>query len=347
MTVADWKQRLRKLGYPKRPRPARRIPSGLIGVYRTEATRKRGRIRQISTTGIYLLTDDRWPIGEVLDLAIEREDSEQKVAPVQINVQARVASSGSDGVGLGFVLPGGMDSSLWEFLIENADAEVQTEHISLLFRMVRTILFLCRLCPSGAEEAIGLLGKKLDGPRTSNALDIALEAEKRIKASPGSEHIHCHPQMVASILQEGSWSNDELMRQLWAGLLVTSCSPEGTDESNQRFVELLVQMTPAQGHILAAGCAKAIELAEGSEDASSHQIVITPEQMIQISGMYDLYRSATDVSYLYNFGLFDKVFDFTTYLPKDSFTVTPSKLGLELFRRCQGNLLIWNAVSIR
>lgn len=348
MAVIDWKRRLRKLKYSECPRPKRRVPSGLVGaIHDFGSTRIQGRIKQISTTGFYLLTANRWPIGELLDLMLEREDLQQKAVPLQINVQARVSSYGEDGIGLAFVLPSGMDSSLWEFLIENADAEVQTEQIGLLFRMVRTILFLCRLCPSGAEEATGLLGKRLDGPRTSNALDIALEAEERIKASSGPGGTRCHPQMLIEILREASWASDEVMRQLWAGLLVTSCTPEGTDESNRNFVELMVQLTPAQGRILAAGCTRAMELADGAEDASSKQIVITPEQMIQISGMHDLYRSGTDVSYLYNFGLLDRVFDFTTYLPKDSFNITPSKLGLELFRRCQGNLLPWNEVELR
>lgn len=346
MAVTDWKSRLRKLGYPERPRPKRRVPSGLVGIiYHFGSTRMEGRIKQISTTGFYLLTADRWPIGEVLDLALEREDLQQKAVALQINVQARVSSYGADGIGLGFVLPGGMDSSLWEFLIENADAEVQTEQISLLFRMARAILFLCRLCPSGAEEATGLLGKELDGFRTSNAVNISLEAEERINTSSDSGGIRCHPQMLVEILREASWANDELMRQLWAGLLVTSCTVEGTDESNRSFVELMVQLTPAQGRILAAGCAKAIALADGAENAPSRQIVITAEQMIQISGMHDRYRSGTDVSYLYNSGLLDTVFDFTTYLPKDSFNITPSKLGLELFRRCQGNLLPWNEID--
>ena len=344
MTATDWRRRLRKLGYPERPRAERRDPSGLVGAYRFELTHKQGRIKQISTTGLYLITADRWPIGELIPLAMHREESLEKLPEFQINVQVRVASHGTDGVGMGFVLPEKMDPSLWEFLVKNADAEVQTEHISLLFRMVRAVLFLCRLCPSGAEEAIGLLGKKLDESRTSNALDIALEAEKRVDLSPDAGLIRCHPDTVATILREGSWSNDELMRMLWAGLLVSSCA-EGTEESNRECVELLVQLTPAQARILAAGCTRAKELAVGTESASPCQIVVTPEQMIQISGIYDLYRNATDVSYLHNFGLIEKVFDFTTYLPKDGFNITPSKLGLELFGRCQGTLLPWNVVS--
>lgn len=340
MAITDWRRRLLKLGYPETPRPERRVPSGLVGVYRVATTPCRGRIKQISKTGLYLVTSERWPVGEVIALALEREESPQTPTELQVHVQARVASYGEDGVGLGFVLPDQMHPDLWEFLVTNADAEVQTEHIVLLFRMVRTILFLCRLCPSGTEGAIGLLGKELDGARTSNALNIALEAEKQIDASLRAGSVHCHPKLLTDILREGSWSNDQLLRELWTGLLVSSCTPEGTDRSNSEFVELLVQVTPTQARILAAGCTKARRAGAGTD---SNRIIVTPEQMIQISGNYDLYRSATDVSYLYNFGLIDKVFDFTTYLPKDSFDITPSKLGLELFTRCLGNLLTRNA----
>jgi hypothetical protein len=59
--------------------------------------------------------------------------------------------------------------------------------------------------------------------------------------------------------------------------------------------------------------------------------------MIQITGMYDVPRIATDVAYLFNFGILDKVFDFTSYLPMESFDLTPSRLGLELFERCKGH----------
>jgi len=33
--------------------------------------------------------------------------------------------------------------------------------------------------------------------------------------------------------------------------------------------------------------------------------------------------------------LIEKVFDFTSYVPKDSFDITPSRLGLEMYERCK------------
>ncbi|HEV2486156.1 MAG TPA: hypothetical protein VGT08_11555 [Terracidiphilus sp.] len=306
-------------------------------MYGSAPASKLGRINTISSTGLYLLTEERWPIGEVISITLRREGVQEGISPLQIDLQARVASHREAGVGLGFVLPTGLAPDLWEVLVKNADFRTETEHISSLFRLVRTILFLCRLCPSGAEEAIHLLGGELDEFRTKSAIEIALRAEKLIAGEPNADSMHAHPQIVASALRDGSWSNDDLIRQLWSGLLASSCTVEGTDESNRRFVELLVQVTATQARILVTGCRTAKELTLGIEGEPLKDIIITPDEMIQITGNHDLYRNATDVSYLFNFGLLKKLFDFTSYLPKDSFNITPSSLGLELFRICRGS----------
>ena len=336
-TTDDWKRRLRRLGYQEQPRPERRIPSGLVAKYGSVSAPKLGRIKQISSTGLYLLTEDRWPVGEVISMTLQREGQQESLSALHIDVQARVASIGEDGVGLGFVLPAGIDPNLWNILVRNADVQTETEHTLFVFRLVRTILFLCRLCPSGAQEAIHLLGGELDGFRTKSAIEIALRAEMLLAGEPDAASMHAHPQIVASILRDGSWSNDDLMQQLWSGLLVSSCTVEGTDESNRDFVELLVQVTKTQARILLAGCRKARELMSGVEGEPLRNIIVMPEEMIQISGTYDIYRSATDVSYLFNFGLLEKVFDFTSYTPKESFDITPSSLGLKLFKICRGH----------
>jgi hypothetical protein len=337
LTNIDWKRRLRKLGYPERPRPERRIPSGLAARYGSVSASKLGRIKKISRTGLYLLTEERWPVNEVIPITLQKEWPPESPSELQIDIQARVASHGEDGVGLGFVLPSGLDPGLWEQLVRNADIQTETEHISSIFRLVRAILFLCRLCSSGAQDAIHLLGGELDESRTRSAVEIVLKADKLLSGEPDSDRKHAHPQIVTTILRDGSWSNDDLIQQLWAGLLTSCCTVEGTDESNQTFAELLVQVTPTQGRILATGCRKVRDLMLGVEGEPLRQIIITPEEMIQITGTYDLYRSATDVAYLFNSGLLEKVFDFTSYLPKDSFNITPSSLGLELFSLCKGS----------
>jgi hypothetical protein len=335
MEISDWKRRLQKLRKQKLKRAERRTPSVLAARFGSDSAPKLGHVKEISTTGLYLTTEERWPVGEVISLTMQKIGSQESLSEFQINVEARVASHGEDGVGLGFVLPNGLDANLWETLIIHVDSQPETEDLSFIFRLVRAILFLCRVCPSGAKEAIDLLSKELDEPRTKSAINIALAAEKMLAGEPNADRLHPHPQIVESIFKHGSWSSDDLLQRFWAGLLTSLCTAEGTDESNRAFVELLVQVTATQAHILHAGCRKSRELMAGVEGEPGKEIIITPKEMIEITGNYDLYRNATDVAYLFNFGLLEKVFDFTSYLPKDSFEITPSSLGLQLFKICR------------
>jgi hypothetical protein len=65
--------------------------------------------------------------------------------------------------------------------------------------------------------------------------------------------------------------------------------------------------------------------------------VLTPKEIVGLTGVHDLYRNATDLAYLFNLGLIDKVFDFTSYHDADQFDITPTLLCLELYRHCHGS----------
>jgi hypothetical protein len=88
---------------------------------------KLGRIKIISRTGLYLQTTERWPIGEVVSLTLQKDGIPAAGSEMQIDVQARVASYGEDGVGLGFILPAGMNARLWEHVVDTADTPDETE----------------------------------------------------------------------------------------------------------------------------------------------------------------------------------------------------------------------------
>lgn len=289
-----------------------------------------GHIKIISRTGLFLQTDERWPIGEIVSLTLQKEDAAVKDSEFQIEVQARVASYGDDGVGLGFVLPKGLNPGLWEHVVDTADAQDESEDTQFIFRMIRSILWLYRLCPSRATEPIYAITGELDEFRTRNMLTIALIAERMLAAGSDLDKMHADPHIVASILKDGSWENDDLTQRLWAGLLVSSCDLTGWDKSNKDLVELLVQVTSNQLHILVEGCRRARE---------QRAVIVDHEEMVRITGMYDLYRNATDVAYLHNYGLIENNFDFSTHGPKGDFDITPTPLGMRLFKTCLGHLI--------
>jgi hypothetical protein len=335
-SLNDWKNWIKKLGYVEKARAERRAASGFAALRRDNPVFKPAIIRDISSTGLHILTEERWPVGELIPLTVEVEGLAEDHSEPRIAVQARVARLIDDGVGLSFVLPEGLDPNLWEVLLRNAVILTEPKEILHTLRVLRTILFLCRLCHGEAHEAILLLGGELDKQRSENAMEIAFIAEKLLASEPDSEKMRAHPPLVASILKHGSWA-DDFTRQLWAGLLVTSCTIEGTDESNQEYLELLINLTRHQSLIFIGACVRALEIMAGTEYPPSTRIVLSPEEMIRLTDMYDISRIATDVAYLFNSGIIDKVFDFTSYMPMDNFDITPSRLGLELYKRCKGN----------
>jgi hypothetical protein len=206
-----------------------------------------------------------------------------------------------------------------------------------MFRTLRTTLFLCRLCQSEAEEAILLLGGQLDTGRTATVIQIVLAAETLLASDPDAERMRAHPKLLANILREGSWCDDESIRQLWAGLLASSCSVEAPDDSNQVFVDLLIHLAPVQAKIFCYACERALGSAQNAENPLPGSVILNPQQMIALTGWSDLTRNATDAAYLFNLGLIQKLFDFTSYHDFDSFDITPTILGLELYKHCHGH----------
>jgi hypothetical protein len=337
-TMNEWKRRLRKLGYPDTPRAERRIPSGFAARRQGETTSRPATIHDISSTGFYLLTQERWPLGKSIMCTIQIEGRPPAGSDAEFSVEARVVRHDADGIGLSFVLPPAIDPHLWEILIEKAATIRKEEGIEFMFGMLRTVLFLCRICHSEAHYAIQMFGGELDEARTETALRIAIGAEKLLASEPGSASMRANPELVTNLLKFGSWAIGDLTKQLWAGLLATSCTPDGTDKSNQEFVDLLVNITPTQGLIFVVACNKAIEVMSETEDHPSTRIIFMPEEMKQLTGKTDLTRVATDIAYLFHSGLVDRNFDFTSYIPTEDFDITPARLGMELYRKCKGHL---------
>jgi hypothetical protein len=284
-----------------------------------------------------LFTEKRLRTGELITLVLQEEGEPENSSELQFSVHARVAREGEDGIGLSFVLPPGMNMDLWGVLVRNIVTLTDQNQVADMFRTLRTILFLCRLCGSEAEEAILLLGGELHPDRTATVVKIALAAEDLLAAEPDAGRMRAHPKLVANILRHASWHSDELTMQLWAGLLASSCALDAPDDSNQIFVDLLVHDTPMQAKIFILACEQALGSAPGAEISASGCIVLSPKEMFELTGVHDFNRAAIELAYLFNLGLIQKVFDFTSYHRVDSFDITPSSVGLELYKHCHGH----------
>lgn len=89
------------------PRKAPRVEAhGLAAYYWNGAAPIAHGIRDISTSGLYVVTEERWYPGTLVLMTLQRTDCTEEVAERSISVQSRAVRWGPDGVGLQFVLTG-------------------------------------------------------------------------------------------------------------------------------------------------------------------------------------------------------------------------------------------------
>jgi uncharacterized protein len=87
------------------PRKAPRLLApGLAAYYWNGAAPQAHGIRDISTSGLYVVTEERWYPGTLVLMTLQRTSCGEEVEERSIAVQSRAVRWGSDGVGLQFIL---------------------------------------------------------------------------------------------------------------------------------------------------------------------------------------------------------------------------------------------------
>jgi hypothetical protein len=107
----SWLSRLFRRG-PTEPRKATREPlEGLVAHFFTGGSPQAHEIRDVSTTGLYVVTTERWYIGTVIRMTLSKPDVGQAPWERSITINAQSVRWGNDGVGLQFVVETGRKSS--------------------------------------------------------------------------------------------------------------------------------------------------------------------------------------------------------------------------------------------
>jgi hypothetical protein len=86
-------------------RPQRYVAPRLVAYFFDGGTPTAHCIRDVSSSGMYLLTTQRWYPGTLVTITLQRTEKDQAGVKQSITVQARVMRSAEDGVGLRFVVP--------------------------------------------------------------------------------------------------------------------------------------------------------------------------------------------------------------------------------------------------
>jgi PilZ domain len=326
-----------KHAQPERRRAERRTSPELAAYTWNGSLQQQAHIKDISSTGLYLLTKERWAPGDTISLTLQRRGPLEGNFERRVAVQARAVRWGEDGIALSFVLPAGTDLRLWQSPLKSSAEQTEPEDILREFRVAGALAFLSRLCPGASDEIRRLMREGLSNYRVASAIEIALRAERLLAFGPNADKLRAPSNLVSRILEDGSWADQESTQQLWAGLLATSCTLSGRDDSNLVFISLLSQLTAPHVRMLTAACTKASKYMSSMERLSSRPIVLSAQEMMQITCTRDMIRIHRDLEYLVDLGLLTTSVKSASFSPLEGTELTPTSLGLQLFARCHGH----------
>lgn len=187
------------------------------------------------------------------------------------------------------------------------------------------------VCKPASEELGLLLKDRVSYWRTCQmiALGEKFRAKMEAKGSP-SESLSAPARIVMKVFEEGSWVEDNNIQNMWAGLLASSCTEDGTDDSNLIFINMLSQMTAPEARLFEFVSRSAVE---SLLERLGSKVIARVDDLITVAKTPDRLVLQRAFEHLASLGLLQY-----GGLGEDVCTIYPHDAGLHLYVRCQGHL---------
>ena len=321
---------------PERRKIIRLLLDGLQAFDADGDSGQRHQLRDVCPIGFCLRTQAKWQRDQLVSLMIEKKDG--KDAGQRVRVQARVVRCDEDGTGLEFVFPRGTEFNPWERVKTKRSDETEADFILRELRLSHALGFLGRLSPGGSEQVGHALHDRLSNKRVASAVDVVLLADEALREGGQAELACAHPDIVMHIIESSSWIEEQWIRKLWAGLLVSSCTADGLDTSNQLFIDLLAKLTPLHLRILSFACDKAVEAIAAGRPAKDFSIDCSAEELMEVADSHSFARIQQTVGHLATYGLLAEIkrSSYLTVTEKSKTRLAPTAMGLKMWARCNG-----------
>lgn len=303
-----------------------------VGVhYTVDAEERCARIKNISPTGIYLYTADRWPLGTTVLLTLKDGGQCLEQSETSVCISAKTVRHDDDGVGMEFVLEG-ISTADWLALFSKAISLTSENNMVRVFRIARAFAFLQHLFPFAETQILGAITNAMSRERAERAIDIVFTAETLLASKRVKNSLQVSPHIIRQILEEASKSDDGLVQRYWAGLLASSCGDNPDRNASAGFVTLLGGLSAIHIRILDAAGSRAIQV--GLEPGFNHPETYhcTMEEITEITGEQEPAEIASALDYLDGLGLLEMTVKQSGY---QQFNLTPTLLGLKFYARCR------------
>ena len=173
----------------------------------------------------------------------------------------------------------------------------------------------------------------------ASAVEIVLKAEAILLSRGHVAQPFIASDLLIRILEGGSWIEEDWIRRMWAGLLVSSCSADGQDRSNLPFIDLLARITPIHLRILSFVCHRGVEALAAGETEAALDLYSTAEELMEAADSHSFPRIQQTIGQLSSVGLLAETArpSYVAMSDKSKTRTTPTPLGLKMFARCNGH----------
>jgi abortive infection alpha-like protein len=202
---------------------------------------------------------------------------------------------------------------------------------------------LGRICLPVAEEFGLLLRDRVSYWRAIQAATIAQKTERKLNARSVEGPVQAPPRLVGLAIEQGSWTDDDAVQEMWAGLIASSCTADGKDESNLIFMNVLSAITASQAKLLSYACEHSGKATSSSGLVTAYTgFYITLHELTSIAGVDDIHRLDRELDHLRALGLMERGLFAEPVILSDAqdspYTadIAPTSLGIHMYVRCQG-----------
>lgn len=196
--------------------------------------------------------------------------------------------------------------------------------------------FYDHLCKPAVKEAGLYFRDIISEYRQRNLLAMKIRVEQKLSENKVPDGHGVHPRLMHVVLDESSWVDDAVVQDMWAGLLSSSCTEGGDDDSNLLFTTILADLTKLQTRILKHACEKAKKISTLGGLIHTEDLVVELAELIEVSGVQDTDRLDRELDSLREQGLLSDG-GFPAEQPLRDVQLTPSPLALHLYVRAAGS----------
>jgi hypothetical protein len=324
---------LTSIGVAERRKDQRMDANGLTVSYAAGAEQKKVKIGNISPTGLYLITEDRWPPDTPVLLTLGEKSAFEDRSRSQVRLWARCVRVDENGVGITFK-HSHIDRNKWLEAMSHAPSLIAENHPVQVFRLTRALAFLSHISPATYAAVLKLIKENLTRERTERAIEIALLADDVLESQTGASRTTVEPMLVLRILELAVQVEEAEIRDYWARLLAAAALSDSQDAMNRVLAGLLAKMNQLHLRVLRGAWDQAKQAGWQSGRGAPPAVFCTIEEVKTMGGVAHPQRIEGVLHDLHEFHLLGNTARPVLFNPLAEVNLSLSELGGKFCHTC-------------